>query len=187
MTRGRGSALAAVLALLGCVPKPVPAARLTYPVMAFESHGPVVYPDEKAFCTTTERGQEKFRNLEILDVKGRPYVVTQATAVKRSTHWIMDLAGNASVTMDVQLRPGRTLDLPGAKERVAACILACADYLDQVEGGRARVVAELQAEPSLDTVFVRFAGPRSFQAVLAETQRQADARDGVETKRHTSR
>jgi hypothetical protein len=183
MTRGRGSAFAAVLALLGCAPKPVPAARLAYPVMAFESHGPVVYPDAKAFCTTTENGQEKYRDLAILDVKGRLYVVTQAMAVNRSTHWIMDLAGNAPVTMDVLLRPDRTLDLPGAKARIVACIDARGHYLDLVEGGRGRVVAELQADPSLDAVFARFAGPRSSEAVLAETQRQADARAGVAPKR----
>lgn len=179
MRPGRSSVFAALLALLGCAPKPVPAERLAYPVLAFESHGPVVYADVNAFSTTTELGQGKYHTLEVLDLRGTRYAVDQVLAAKRSTPWIMDLAGNAPLRLELSLKPLATLDLPAAKAAIAAHIQAHGDYLDQVDGGRGKVIAELQAEPSLERIFMRFAGPRSFKTVLAETQAWADARDGV--------
>jgi hypothetical protein len=183
MSRARGSAFAALLALLGCAPRPVSAERLAYPVLAFESHGPVVYADVNAFCTTTENGQDKYRTLEVLDLRGTRYAVEKVLAAKRSTPWFMDLAGNAPVRLELSLKPLATLDLAAAKAAIAAHIQARGNYLDQVDGGRGKVIAELQAEPSLESLFARFAGPRSFRAVLAETQRVADARDGVTVAR----
>jgi len=184
---GRGSVLAALLALLGCAPKPVPAERLAYPVMAFESHGPIVYADAAALCTTTALGQGKYRTLEVLDLRGTRYAVVKVLATKRSTPWFMDLAGTAPVHMELSLKPLATLDLPAAKAAIAAHIQAHGNYLDQVDGGRGKVLAEVQAEPSLESLFARFAGPRSFKTVLAETQAWADARDGVTTIRRVPR
>ncbi len=179
MSRGRGSAFAALLALLGCAPRPVDASKLAYPVLAFESHGPVVYGDVNAFCTTTENGQDRYRTLEVLDLRGTRYAVDKVLAARRSTPWIMDLAGNAPLRLELSLKPLATLDLPAAKAAIAAHIQARGDYLDQVDGGRGKVIAEVQAEPSLESLFARFAGPRSFKTVLVETQTWADARDGV--------
>jgi hypothetical protein len=71
MVLKRLSALAVPLAFLGCAPEPVPARFLAYPVLVLESYGPVVYPDEAAFCTTTENGQDRYRSITLMDAKGR--------------------------------------------------------------------------------------------------------------------
>ncbi|HJW08358.1 MAG TPA: hypothetical protein VJ483_01920 [Holophagaceae bacterium] len=180
----RRSLFAALLALLGCAPKPVPPESLAIPVLAMESHGPVVYADATALCTTTERGQDHFGGMELLDARGGRYCVATAIAKAHDRAWILDLAGNAPVHMALTLKPEGALTLAEAKRWIGAHISAHADYLDQLEGGRARALKELQAEPSLDAIFARFAGPWSFQSVLAETQRQADARAGVGPRPH---
>ncbi|MCY2987853.1 MAG: hypothetical protein NTY19_08335, partial [Planctomycetota bacterium] len=175
----RLSALAVPLAFLGCAPKPVPARLLAYPVLVLESYGPAVYPDEAAFCTTTENGQDRYRSMTLMDATGRRYSVAKAMAKSRDKHWIRDLAGNAPVHMDVSLKPEEAMNLAEAKTWISSHIQAKSDYLDLIDGGRAQALADLQADATLDSVFLRFAGPYSVKTVLAKAQKEADERAGV--------
>ncbi len=179
MTLGRRSAFTALLTLLGCAPKPVPARALTYPVLALESHGPVVYADEAAFCTTTENGQDHYRLMVVMDAKGMRYTVTEAMVQSRATPWILDLAGNAPIRMKLSLRPEKAMSLEEARLLIAAHIRAKGDYLDLLDGGRSRALAELESDGTFQAVLSRFAGPYAFKTVLARTQEEAYRRSGI--------
>lgn len=175
----RRSAFTALLALLGCAPKPVPARALTYPVLALEGYGPAVYADEAAFCTTTENGQDRYRLMVVMDAKGVRYTVTEAVVESRSSPWILDLAGNAPIRMSLTLKPEKAMSLEEAKLLIAAHVRAKGDYLDQIDGGRPRALLALESDGSFQAVLDRFAGPYAFKAVLARTQGEADRRAGV--------
>ena len=53
--------------------------------------------------------------------------------------------------------------------------------------GRAQALADLQADATLDSVFLRFAGPYSVKTVLAKSQKEADERAGVSAVEHPGR
>jgi len=170
------SAFAALLTLLGCSPRPVPTGALAYPVLVLESYGPAVYPDEVAFCTTNERGQDRYRSMVLMDAKGVRYSVATAIAKSRDKAWIFDLAGNAPVHMEVTLKREEAMSLAQAKSWIAAHVQAKWSYLDLVEGGHARALAGLQTDATFDSILQRFAGPYSARSVEAEAQRVADER-----------
>jgi len=179
MVQWRQSVFAALLALLGCAPKPIPAGALTYPVLVLQSYGPAVYADEAAFGTTTENGQDRYRSMALMDAKGLRYRVATAVAISRDKPWMLDLAGNAPVHMEVTLKAEGAMDLAEAKAWITAHIQAKGDYLDLIDGGRTRALAELQADATLDAIFVRFAGPYSAKTVRATVQKEAEERAGA--------
>lgn len=152
-------------------------------MLALETHRPAVYADEATF-RTTEIGQDRYRLMVFMDAKGVRYTVTGAVVQSRTTHWTLDLAGNAPIRMNLTLKPERAMSLEEAKLLIADHIRAKGDYLDLLDGGRPRALAGLQSDGTFQAVLSRFAGPCAVETVRAETQREADRRSGVSPDEH---
>jgi hypothetical protein len=71
------------------------------------------------------------------------------------------------------------LDHAGAKAYIASRVMAEGSFLDHVEGGRARIIATLNADPDLGTIFRRFGMEWSSEAIREAIQRESDARNGI--------
>jgi len=178
MGRGRGSIFAALLTLLGCAPKPVDASKLAYPVLVFTSTGPEPRADATSFCTTTQLQLDAYFGLEVMDLKGRRYTVTEVKTASKPSFW-KNLTGTAPMLVDLRLKPGPALDLAGAKAYVASRVMAEGAFLEHVEGGRARLIATMNADPDLGTIFRRFGMEWSSAAIRESIQRESDDRNGI--------
>lgn len=178
MKPGRGSALAALLALLGCAPKPVDATKLAYPVLAFTSSGPVPHADATSLCTTTQLQLDAYYGLEVMDLKGRRYTVTEVKAPDRPSFW-KDMTGRTSFKVDLTLKPGPALDLPAAKAYIGSRVMVEGSFLENADGGRAKILATINADPDLGTIFRRFGMEWSSEAIRAAIQRESDIRNGI--------
>ncbi len=173
-----GSAFAALLALLGCAPRPVDASKLAYPVLVFTSTGPEPRADATSLCTTTQLQLDTYYGLEVLDLKGRRYTVTEVHAASKPSFW-KNLTGTAPMLVDLRLKPGPALDLAGAKATIASHVMAEGSFLESAEGGRARILATLNADPDLGTIFRRFGTEWSSGAIRDSIQRESDTRNGI--------
>lgn len=125
--------------------------------------------------------------MTLMDATGRRYSVAKAMAKLRDKHWILDLARNAPVHMEVSLKPEEAMNLAEAKTWISSHIQAKSDYLDLIDGGRAQALADLQTDATLDSIFLRFAGPYSVKTVFAKVQKEADERAGVSAVEHPGR
>ena len=178
MKRARGPAFAALLALLGCAPKPVDASKLAYPVLVFTSTGPEPRADATSFCTTTQLQLDAYFGLEVMDLKGRRYTVTEVKTASKPSFW-KNLTGTAPMQVDLRLKPGPVLDLPAAKAYIGSRVMAEGSFMENVDGGRAKILATLNADPDLGTIFRRFGMEWSSEAIRASIQRESDARNGI--------
>lgn len=170
--------LASLLALLGCAPKPVDASKLAYPILAFTKSGPEPRADAIGFCTTTQLQVDAYYGLEVMDLKGRRFTVTEVHSDQRPSFW-KDLTGTKPFLVDLRLKPGPALDLPGAKAYIATRVMAEGSFLENVDGGRAKLIATMNADPDLGTIFRRFGMEWSSAAIRDAIQRESDARNGI--------
>lgn len=170
--------LASLLALLGCAPKPVDASKLAYPVLAFTTSGPVPHADATAFCTTTQLQLDAYYGLEVMDLKGRRYTVIEVHSDQRPSWW-KDLTGTKPFLVDLRLKPGPALDLPGAKATIAAHVMAEGWFLENADGGRTKLLATMNADPDLGTIFRRFGTEWSDRTIREQIQRESDIRNGI--------
>jgi hypothetical protein len=170
--------LATLLGLLGCAPKPVDERQLAYPVLVFTSTGPEPRADATALCTTTQLQLDAYYGLEVMDLKGRRYTVIEVKTAAKPSFW-KNLTGTAPMLVALKLKPGPALDLPGAKATIASHVMAEGSFLENVEGGRATVLAMMNADPDLGTIFRRFGMEWSSEAIRERIQRESDLRNGI--------
>lgn len=170
--------LATLLGLLGCAPKPVDPTQLAYPVLAFTKSGPVPYSDLPSFCTTTQLQLDAYYGMEVMDLKGRRYTVIEVHAESKPSFW-KDLTGTKPFLVKLTLKPGPVLDLPAAKTYIGTRVMAEGSFMENVDGGRAKILATLNADPDLGTIFRRFGMEWSSEAIRAAIQRESDARNGI--------
>ncbi len=176
--RKTGLSMAALLALLGCTPKPVNETQLAYPVLVFTSSGPEPRADATALCTTTQLQLDAYYGLEVMDLKGRRYTVMEVKTASKPSFW-SNLTGTAPMLVSLKLKPGPALDLAAAKAYIGSRVMAEGSFMENVEGGRARILATLNADPDLGTIFRRFGMEWSSAAIRESIQRESDARNGI--------
>ncbi len=176
--RAAVAALGTLLALLGCAPKPVDETRLAYPVLVFTATGPEPRADATALCTTTQLQLDAYYGLEVMDLKGRRYTVSEVKTASKPSFW-NNLTGTAPMRVALKLKPGPALDLPGAKAYIGTRVMAEGAFLENVEGGRARILATLNADPDLGTIVRRFGMEWSSATIREQIQRESDLRNGI--------
>jgi hypothetical protein len=113
-----------------------------------------------------------------MDLKGRRYTVTEVKAVTRPSFW-KNLTGTAPFQVELKLMPGPVLDLPVAKAYIGSRVMAEGSFMENVDGGRAKILATLTADPDLGTIFRRFGMEWSSGAIREAIQRESDARNGI--------
>jgi hypothetical protein len=156
----------------------VEASKLAYPVLAFTTTGPEPHADYTSLCTTTQLQLDAYYGLELMDLKGRRYTVVEVKAVTKPSFW-KNLAGREPFLVELKLKPGPTLDLPAAKAYIGARVMAEGSFMENVDGGRAKILATLNRDPDLGTIFRRFGMEWSSRTISEAIQRESDARNGI--------